>query len=160
MNESQLLVLNIGELIVTTEQVLVSTTLGSCVSVCLLSSNGKVAGIIHFALPYFLDNSEEVDQLRYGDRAIPILIDEMLKKTKGDSSALKAKVIGGANCFIRNSKGGFDDIGQKNIKIAKDILRSKHIEIVGEHTGGEVGRKVIFHAPDGRLQVASLKSEE
>lgn len=156
MNAPQILILNIGELIITTEQAQISTTLGSCVSVCLYTQEGRIIGMIHFALPYFLGNSDEEDELRYGDRAIPLLIKEMLKKTNGNASSLKAKIIGGANCLIRNSKGGLDDIGEKNIKVAREILADYRIEIVGEHVGGEFGRKVIFHCPGARLQVASL----
>lgn len=155
MNES-ILCLNIGELIVTGEEVVISTTLGSCVSVCLYSPSKKIVGMIHYALPYFLDNSEEEDELRYGDRAIPLLIEEMVKMTKEPAPFLKAKVVGGANCFIRDSKGGLDDIGERNIQIAKEVLKKFRIEIVGEHTGGELGRKVLFHKDQGRLQVASL----
>lgn len=151
-----ILSLNIGELIVTGEDVVINTTLGSCVSVCLYSPGKKMAGMIHYALPYFLDNSEEGDDLRYGDRAIVILIEEMMKATNETATSFRAKVVGGANCFIRDSKGGLDDIGEKNIQMAKEILKKYRIEIVGEHTGGELGRKVMFHALDGRLQVASL----
>ncbi|QDK42930.1 hypothetical protein DOM21_16020 [Bacteriovorax stolpii] len=159
MNEN-ILCLNIGELIVTGDDVVISTTLGSCVSVCLYSSSKKIVGMIHYALPCFLENSEEGDDLRYGDRAIPILIEEMVKATKEPVTGLKAKIVGGANCFIRNSKGGLDDIGERNIEMGKKILKQFRIEIVGEHTGGDVGRKVLYHGLEGRLQVASLTKLE
>ena len=151
-----ILCLNIGELIVTGEDVMINTTLGSCVSICLYSPQKKMSGMIHYALPYFLDNSEDGDDLRYGDRAIVLLIEEMIKATNEPATSLKAKVVGGANCFIRDSKGGLDDIGERNITIAHEILKRYRIEIIGEHTGGELGRKVVFHSFDGRLQVASL----
>lgn len=155
-----ILCLNIGELIITGEDVTINTTLGSCVSVCLYSPGKQMVGMIHYALPYFLENSEEGDDLRYGDRAIVILIEEMVKATQVPATSLKAKIVGGANCFIRDSKGGLDDIGERNIKIAKEILKNHCIEVVGEHTGGELGRKVVFHSADGRLQVASLTKPE
>ena len=156
----KILCLNIGELIVTGEDIIVSTTLGSCVSICLHSPDKKTSGIIHYALPYFLNNSIEEDNLKYGERAIPILIEEMIKVTKREASTLKAKIIGGSNCFIRDSKGGLDDIGEKNTLVAKEILKQYKIEIVGENTGGKVGRKVLYHCLDGRLQVAALTQLE
>ena len=156
MTTPKVLNLNIAELIVTDEFATINTTLGSCVSVCLFSLDKKIAGMIHYALPYMLETSRGNDELRYGEHAIPLLISKVEKETGVSAKYLKAKVVGGANCFIRTSKGGLDNIGQQNVEIAMEILVKHGIEIVGEHTGGEFGRRVIFHSYDGRLQVAML----
>lgn len=157
MSEEVKLSLNIGQIIVVEEPSIISTVLGSCVSVCLFSPDKKMGGIIHYALPYQFDHNLDEDPLRYGDQAIPILIEEMKKLSLGPVSALKAKIIGGANCLVRASGGGFNNIGEQNIQMARDILARHQIEVIGEHVGGEVGRKVLFHSFDGRVQVASLK---
>lgn len=156
MSAEKKLNLNISELIIVDEPSTIYTVLGSCVSVCLFSPQTKHAGMIHYALPYFMESSSMDELLRYGDKAIPILIEELQKVAHQPIASFKAKVIGGANCFIRSSGGGLDNIGAMNIQMAKDILQKYNIEIIGEHTGGEVGRKVIFHTTDGRVQVASL----
>jgi chemotaxis protein CheD len=157
MNEETKLSLNIGQIIVVEDPSLISTVLGSCVSVCLFSPHKKMGGMIHYALPYQFDHNLDEDPLRYGDQAIPILIEEMRKLSLGPVSSLKAKIIGGANCLVRASGGGFNNIGEQNIQMARDILASHQIEVIGEHVGGEVGRKVFFYTADGRVQVASLK---
>lgn len=157
MNEDTKLSLNIGQIIVVEDPSIISTVLGSCVSVCLFSPVKKMGGMIHYALPHQFDHNLDEDPLRYGDQAIPILIEEMKKLSLGPVGALKAKIIGGANCLVRASGGGFNNIGEQNIQMAREILARHHIEVIGEHVGGEVGRKVYFHTADGRVQVATLK---
>ncbi len=157
MNSLKVLNLNIGEIIVTDELVTINTTLGSCVSICLFSNMNNACGMIHYALPYFLQTSMEEDMMKYGEYAIPELIKRVSELAGLRPSQLKAKIVGGANCFIRTSKGGMDNIGESNINVGLKILEEYKIEVVGEHLGGPVGRKVIFHTTDGRLQVASLK---
>lgn len=148
--------LNVGQIVIVSDPAVISTVLGSCVSVCLYSPKG-IAGMIHYALPFQFDHNQEEDPLRYGDQAIPILINEVKKLAMGPLTIFKAKIVGGANCLVRANGGGFNNIGEQNIQMARDILKAQNIEIVGEHVGGEVGRKVYFYTADGRVQVASLK---
>ena len=157
MSEEIRLSLNIGQIIVVANPSMISTVLGSCVSVCLYSTHKKTGGMIHYALPYQLDHNIAEDPLRYGDQAIPILIREMEKISLAPISTFKAKIIGGANCLVRTSIGGFNNIGEQNIQMARDILNRHQIEVIGEHVGGEVGRKVYFYTADGRVMVSSLK---
>lgn len=157
MSEESKFSLNVGQMIVVKDPAVISTVLGSCVSVCLYLPNKQFGGMIHYALPYQFEHNTDDDPLRYGDQAIPVLITEVKKLTIEPISSLKAKIIGGANCLVRASGGGFNNIGEQNIQMARDILRAYKIEVVGEHVGGEVGRKVFFYTADGKVQVASLK---
>lgn len=157
MSEEIRLSLNIGQIIAVENPSIISTVLGSCVSVCLYSTLKRTGGMIHYALPYQLDHNISEDPLRYGDQAIPILIKEMEKISLIPISTFKAKIIGGANCLVRTTGGGFNNIGDQNIQMARDILKQYQIEVTGEHVGGEVGRKVYFYTADGRVMVSSLK---
>ncbi len=157
MSDVARLNLNVGQMIVVKDPSIISTVLGSCVSICLYSPEKHFSGMIHFALPYQFDHNQDDDPFRYGDQAIPILINELKKICTGPVSSFKAKIIGGANCLVRASGGGFNNIGELNIQMARDILKAHQIEVVGEHVGGEVGRKVLFYTADGRVQVANLR---
>lgn len=143
--------LNIAELIVSKEPVVVSTVLGSCISVCLFSETGKGGGIIHYALPELPTDSSD-NPLRYGDYAIEMLISETCKHLNLVSSQLKAKLVGGANNIA--SEHPSQHVGTENVKIAKQVLKKHNIAIVGEDVGGAQGRKILFHLQTGRLQVA------
>jgi chemotaxis protein CheD len=148
---SQVLHLNIGELIATNQPVVISTILGSCVSVCLFSRKSIAGGIIHYALCEPPTPHQAQDALRYGSTAINALIREMEKITGEPASQLVAKIAGGT--MDRDGAS----IGADNIAIARRLLTKAKIEIVGESVAGPVGRKILFHIPGGRLQVAKLE---
>lgn len=143
--------LNIAEIFVSKESIVVSTVLGSCVSVCLFSAKGEGGGIIHYALP-MLPEEKNVNPLRYGDTAIEQLVNEVCQLLKVQPSDLKAKVVGGASNI--SSSHPSQHVGEENVQIAFKILKEYGIEVVGHEVGGERGRKILFHVLTGRLQVA------
>jgi two-component system chemotaxis response regulator CheB len=154
--ETPYLSLNVGELIVSGSPLTVTTVLGSCVSVCLFSRNGKGGGIIHYALPQVPGHLAKDEALRYGEYAIAALICELKRVTGEELSAFQAKVVGGAV----EEQANAPQAGLENVILAKQMLSDATIPIVGEAVGGSVGRKVIFHIPSGRLQVAKLTPEK
>lgn len=149
--------LKIGDIIISEADSIVSTVLGSCVSVCIFSKKHKAGAINHFALPFF-DNgktlSHKGDDFRYGDQSIPYMISEFLKITGAKVSDLQAKVIGGASVLLKNEAS--KSVGPSNIAMAKKILKDASIPVVGEDIGGTHGRKVLFHSATGRVQVANI----
>lgn len=148
--------LQIGELVLGDKDHVISTVLGSCISVCLYSSRTGLGGMIHFALPKAPVGlpHRNVEALRYGDIAIPWLIEAMQEATGENPKDLSAKVVGGASSLGDHRH----HVGPENILVAHKILQQFGIPIVGQDTGGTRGRKVIFHPSTGRLQVALLDS--
>lgn len=134
----------------------ISTILGSCISVCLYSKKTKIGGMIHFAFP---DRTHASNSLRndynFGDSAIKLLVEELQTAAGGKISDLEAKVVGGGKVI-----GGFDktpDIGMLNILKARQVLRELRIPITGEHVGGNSGRMIYFYSDGGRLRVSLLE---
>ncbi|MBC7740966.1 MAG: response regulator [Bdellovibrionaceae bacterium] len=126
-----------GEYVATSEDVEITTILGSCVSVALHDPQKKITGLCHYLIGRLKDTPGSI--LRYGDQAIPILIDEMIS-LGANPKALVAKVYGGAK-VIENSPLG-TGIGQENILVAREVLNKKRIPIISEDTGGLLGRKL------------------
>lgn len=127
---------------------LISTILGSCVAVALYDPNKKIAGLCH----YLLSRIADVDGgpiARYGDQAIPMLIDEMVQLGANPRSLI-AKVYGGGN-VLGNVTVGIS-VGLKNISIAHEILKSMNIRIVHEDTGGTRGRKLLLSSDTFEIQ--------
>lgn len=149
--KTEIVSLNISELIVTSEPIVVSTVLGSCVSVCLFSEFAKGGGIIHYALPELLNKSKD-DPLRFGDYAIQKLVETTCHHLELKPSQLKAKIVGGANNIASETTSR--QIGFENVALAKKLLADYGIPIVGQDVGGIRGRKILFHIQSGRLQVA------
>lgn len=126
-----------GEFVVTVEVAEITTILGSCVSVALTDSRAKVTGICHYLLARINESPGSI--LRYGDQAIPILIDEMINLGANPKN-LVAKVFGGAKVLDYNTIGA--NISRDNIAVAHEILAQYRIPILQEQTGGHLGRKL------------------
>ena len=142
--------LMVGELIVSDEPCVIATTLGSCVSVALFSDDG-VGGLIHYAHPRAPADVTDEDAFRYGDFALPTLIEEIIRRTGDQPARLHAKIVGGADV-----RGEAPTAGPANVRFAREYLASRGISVVGEATGGPLGRRVLFHTDGGRLQVAPI----
>lgn len=146
--------LHIGELLVCPQEAVISTVLGSCVSVCLFSKKHAIGGMIHYAHPKPLSSFGQKEDFRYGTLAIPALIQELCAAVGGRPQDLAAKIAGGAS-ETDGVRKNFD-VGLENIRIAQDLLAKHQIPLLGKSVGGASGRKVLFHVPSGRLQVALL----
>src|SRR5690606_5024668 len=138
-----------GEFYVTTQQEMITTVLGSCVSACVYDPTRKVGGMNHFMLP----GSESGDgSARYGLFAMESLVNEILKlgSRKAD---LKAKLFGGGQISQKMS-----DVGQKNIRIAKTCLCSEGIPLENHYLGLIYPRKVNFFPLTGKAMVKRLQT--
>lgn len=150
--------LNIGELIVCPEPSVISTVLGSCVSVCLYSPKKNVGAMIHYAHPRNQTGASQNDDLRYGDVALPALILHLAAVTGELPSAFIAKIVGGASEIV-GERFHFD-VGHENILIAKNMLAQNGIQVVSQETGGNLGRKVLFHTATHRVQVSKIQASK
>lgn len=150
--------LQIGQLAASTQPKVISTVLGSCVSVCLFSPNEKVGGMIHFALPSAEIPNGDRQDLRYADVAIPQLIRQLCKLSARRPHELRAKLVGGAAVVEQLHYGS--EIGVKNIRKAEELLRAAGIPIIGQDVGGNRGRKVLFYTDSGRVRVSLIEKTE
>jgi len=130
---------------------LVTTVLGSCVSVCLWDSVLRHGGINHFMLPLW--NGEGLASPKYGNIAIAKLLERMFE-LGSDKRNLCAKVFGGG--IVLNVKNSFMNIGERNIELAEAALKQAGIPVISADTGGSVGRKIIFNTASGTVMVKKL----
>ncbi|REL29771.1 chemoreceptor glutamine deamidase CheD [Thalassotalea euphylliae] len=148
-----------GEFYMTSDEVLISTTLGSCISACIWDEQAQVGGMNHFMLPATDKNADEVDwgqrglasdATRYGNFAMEHLIN-MLLKQGGLRRNLKAKVFGGGKVLKKMS-----DIGERNTAFVFDYLKTERIEVINHDVGSIYPRKVMFDPLTGRAFVKRL----
>lgn len=138
--ESKRVFLLPSEYIVSKQPHRVSTLLGSCVSVCLYNPQAKFGGINHYMLP---DSPSGVRSAKYGDYSIQTMI-QFMKRGAGDSAGrLEAMIFGGANVVGAIRSGA--QIGEKNVAMARDVLRHYNIPIKKDFTGGDTGMKIEYH---------------
>ena len=135
-----------GTLFVHRQPHLVTTVLGSCVSVCLWNQTAQLGGINHYLLPLW--NGDGLTTPKYGNIAIAKLI-EKVQALSSPGDKLIAKVFGGASMWEKND--GLLAIGQRNIEFAIESLENHRIRIVSSDLGGYNGSKVIFNSGDGTV---------
>jgi chemotaxis protein CheD len=129
----------------------ITTVLGSCVSVCLWDPHARVGGINHFILPM----GGSAQSPRYGNHAIPMLIERVLA-CGANHEDLLAAVFGGASVLSGSSPAGAQPLGLRNVEIAMELLRRAGIAVVRQDVGGRAGRKLVFRPSDGTTQLRRL----
>jgi len=134
-----------GTIFAPRERHLVTTVLGSCVSVCLWSADAQVGGINHYLLPLW--NGEGLPTPKYGNVAIMRLIEKVRGLAGGGK--LIAKVFGGASMWAQST--GALAVGERNVELALRVLEEQRIQIVGKDLHGEMGRKIIFDTQTGSV---------
>ena len=82
-----------------------------------------------------------------------MLIRSMLNR-RVKTEDLEAKVFGGCNSLYRNND--IFRIGERNIAMALEVLKSFDIRVIAKHVGGHHGRKIVFNTSTGKVRVRIL----
>lgn len=125
-----------GKLAAFNQETVVTTLLGSCVAVALHDPENKVGGLNHYLLPESAEGDSE--NPRYGQYAIPMLIDELIKLGAVRKN-LQAKIYGGANVISMTVGEG---IGKRNIELAERMMKDFGIPIMDKNVAGEAARTI------------------
>ena len=135
-----------GHIYFTQTPTIVTTILGSCVSVCLFAEARGAAGMNHYVLPV----TSGLDSPRFA----PVANEMLLQRFAAEGIArteLRAKIFGGASIgIIRNS------LASRNIAAADDFLSGLGIPVEARDVGGSRGRKLLFRTSDGAAWVRLL----
>ncbi|MFP4244570.1 MAG: chemoreceptor glutamine deamidase CheD [Ectothiorhodospira sp.] len=145
-----------GEYYVSNRDLLMVTVLGSCIGACVRDRSRGIGGINHFMLP---DDKREEDRrvgsaMRYGDYAMEILINQLLK-LGARRTDLEAKIFGGGNVLP-----GFKTnvVGERNARFIVDYLKMEGIPVVARDLLGNHPRKIYFFPSTGRVLVKKLRA--
>lgn len=138
-----------GEFFVADEDILVLTTLGSCIAACLWDREKRVGGMNHFLLP---EGSGAADCGRYGGYAMDLLIGEMVKRG-ATRSTMEAKVFGGGAVI---SGMNSINVGERNTAFVLDYLKTERIPVVSKDVLDIYPRKVCLMPRCGKAMVKRL----
>ncbi len=147
-----------GEYYVSMHGELISTVLGSCISACIRDVKMGIGGMNHFMLPIGCEDTHAgkehlTDATRYGNFAMEILINEILK-AGGRKKNMEVKIFGGGSVLANMTK---IDIGNKNIRFVHEYLKEEELDIISEDVGDVYPRKVLFFADTGKVRVKRLR---
>ena len=138
-----------GEYFVHDQDILIMTTLGSCIAACLWDREARVGGMNHFMLP-----AGDADSGRYGSYAMELLINEMMKHG-ATRATMEAKVFGGGQVIDGMTSM---NIGENNTDFVMAYLKTERIPIMSKDVLGPYPRKVCFLPASGKAMVKRLAS--
>lgn len=138
-----------GEYFVHHEDILVMTTLGSCIAACLWDRERRIGGMNHFMLP---ESGGAEDGGRYGSYAMELLINELMKRG-ASRLTLEAKVFGGGAVIAGMNS---INVGERNTQFVLDYLKTERIPVVSKDVLDIYPRKVCLLPASGKAMVKRL----
>ena len=138
---------------------LVTLGLGSCVAILLHDRQAKVGALAHVLLPEPALARDRGNSAKFATTAVPMLMEE-LAALGARSGRLEARLVGGASMFATLMVPGSLNMGERNIRAAREALRQAGIPILGEQVGGDHGRSVRFNVADGSAVVSSVGKQD
>lgn len=141
-----------GEALVSRQPVLVTTVLGSCVSVTMFSPSQGVGAICHAMLPGVGHGPRG---LHYVETAVRYLHGKMMKY--GALADVVVKVFGGAQVLdAAHYSLTRLTVGEQNVSGVEEILRSLGLTVTKADTGGTRGRKLFFSMKNGDVYLRRM----
>jgi chemotaxis protein CheD len=113
-----------------------------------------IGGLNHFLLPKNNGSADESAGERYGDTAMEVLINGLLKRGVRRQN-LEAKVFGGARVL---SGATMLAIGDNNVAFVTDFLKREGIPIVSKDVGGTRSRRIHYQPSTGRVWVQQVQA--
>lgn len=139
-----------GTIFADKDNYIITTVLGSCVSVCLWDRVQKIGCINHYMLPFQVPGEASA---RYGDSATYQLL-KVMTRWNCQKKDVVAKVFGGGN--VLEIISAQISVGERNIQVAREILMHEKIDIVSSDVGGENGRKLKFDTSTGIVSIKKI----
>jgi len=141
-----------GEVFVSPTPTLVSTVLGSCVSVTLFAPVARVGAMCHALLPM----GKGPGGLRYVDSAVEFMCGK-LAAVSGQPGGFDAKLFGGAAVLLAGGEGPAASVGGRNVAAALRVIERLGLNLVAFDTGGERGRKIFFNSCTGEVYLRPVR---
>ena len=147
-----------GELHITDRPTIISTVLGSCVSVIMFSDRQQLAGMCHAMLPFKggTNGKNNTESFRYVDSSITYMIKRFESHGIGRNE-IKVKLFGGADIlyYIEDDKERHT-VGKKNITKAFEVINNEKLSLLMSDVGGTSGRKIFFFTHTGEILLKRL----
>ena len=139
------------------EDILVTHALGSCIGVIIYDPVATVGGLLHYMLP-----ESKLDEVKakknpymFGDSGIPLLFKHTYK-LGAKKNRMKVIVAGGSQ--ILDTKGLFN-IGKRNHTVVRKMFWKNNIMVDFEDVGGSVNRTLKLEMKTGQAWLKVSGSE-
>lgn len=156
-DSAQIVKVGIADMNIVKSPYLIRTSgLGSCVGVVIFDQMREIAGLAHVMLPdSSLAKAGGISIAKYADTAVKALVSQLVQNG-ARTSALKAKMAGGAQMFQFSTSNDMMRIGPRNVEAVKRELEALRISLVAEDVGGSSGRTIEFNPKTCILQIRTV----
>ena len=152
MTDSGIVMVGIGDCAIARSPIKIKISgLGSCLGITLYDRQEKIGGLLHTMLPNIEKARIKDNPAKFTDSGIEHLVNEIIKKG-GSRKRLEAKIVGGASMFENSHM----NIGERNIKSARETMIKLGVLIIAEDTGKNYGRTIIFDTFTGDLLIKTI----
>lgn len=144
-----------GQYHANTDNTLITTVLGSCISVCLYDSTKGIGGMNHYMLPGNCTKSGTSGHgsARYGTHAMKLLFEHVIQ-LGATWEDLTAKIFGAGKVM-----DGMSDVGRQNADFALHYLKEHKIRIAAVDVGDIYPRKIFFAPATGKVFVKRIQNQ-
>ena len=153
-----------GEIFYGNKPTLITTILGSCLSITMFSKKTKYSAISHCQLPF--GNKRGVSYLKctepykYVDCTITKML-ETFEKMSIPKEEIEIKIFGGGDVIAtRKERENPKTIGKQNIIAAINLFNKYELSVTASDIGGKEGRKIFFVTDTGEIYLKRLKVNE
>ncbi|MBA4373160.1 MAG: chemotaxis protein CheD [Thermodesulfovibrio sp.] len=150
-----------GEFAISGEPSVITTVLGSCISVTMFNPRLKIGAICHGLLPQCKDegpcDNACGNGFKYVDCSIRLMLEEFRKKGVG-AAEIETKLFGGSDMYLPEEiRPGNITVGRQNIDAAFRICGEERLQVLKSDTGGIYSRKILFHPHTGEVYLKRTK---
>jgi len=134
-----------GELFISREPAIVTTVLGSCVSITFFEPGARLGAMCHVMLP----SGPMDDGFKFLDSTLGYMV-ERIAGMGIRPATCDVKIFGGADVLLpRELQGSRLSVGCQNIQEARRGLDALGIVPKASDVGGKQGRKLFFNSHTG-----------
>jgi chemotaxis protein CheD len=158
--KSKVINVGIADIKVSQGDVVLRTTLGSCIGIVLYDPDLKIGGISHIMLakdPTGKDLAKSPH--KYGETALPELL-KMMTQAGSSIGKFSCRMFGGASMFKGINSNFLQNIGEQNILIVRKFMEAHKIPIIVEDVAGNEGRTISLYCDDGRVLLKKAGMEK
>lgn len=137
-----------GEFYFSDDPSIVTTILGSCVSVTMFNAEYRCGAICHAVLPEYSSTGES---FRYVNSSIRTMV-QAFQHYGIDHAHIEVKLFGGSDVLpVHESRRQQATVGKQNIDAALRTLEREHLRLAASDLGGIQGRKILFNTHTGEI---------
>lgn len=162
-NKDKKVMLLPGDLIISKEENVIWTLLGSCISIIFYNRRTQLSAVCHAQLPskdekYSCKDScpnpcgknEKDHDFKYVTCSFKYMLN-LFQKSEIQKSEIEVSLFGGANMFNFNTDTL--KVGARNIEMAKNLINKSHLRIINESIGGTQSRTITYYSKTGKIEL-------